>query len=107
MNWKRPGINLDKQSNYPDNPVNKYVIKKDANLLESPGMDHLYIRLAADADRVGAGALHQRQAAGQLGALARLVAEEVRQGQERPGLLPRGPGDLYSRSEASLPAGES
>lgn len=31
---------------YPDNHVNKYVIREDADLLEFPGMDHLYIRLA-------------------------------------------------------------
>ena len=30
----------------PDNHVNKYLIGKDADLLEFPGMDHLYIRLA-------------------------------------------------------------
>jgi hypothetical protein len=31
---------------YPDNHINKYVIARDADLLEFPGMDHLYIRLA-------------------------------------------------------------
>ena len=31
---------------YPDNHVNKYEIARDADLLEFPGMDHLYIRLA-------------------------------------------------------------
>lgn len=31
---------------YPDNHVNKYVVGEDADLLEFPGMDHLYIRLA-------------------------------------------------------------
>jgi len=31
---------------FPDNHVNKYLIGKDADLLEFPGMDHLYIRLA-------------------------------------------------------------
>jgi len=31
---------------YPDNHINKYEIARDADLLEFPGMDHLYIRLA-------------------------------------------------------------
>jgi hypothetical protein len=31
---------------YPDNHINKYRIAKDSDLLEFPGMDHLYIRLA-------------------------------------------------------------
>ncbi len=31
---------------FPDNHINKYIIKEDAHLLEFPGMDHLYIRLA-------------------------------------------------------------
>ncbi len=31
---------------FPDNHPNKYVIARDADLLEFPGMDHLYIRLA-------------------------------------------------------------
>ena len=31
---------------YPDNHINKYQIARDADLLEFPGMDHLYIRLA-------------------------------------------------------------
>ena len=31
---------------YPDNHINKYQIAHDADLLEFPGMDHLYIRLA-------------------------------------------------------------
>jgi hypothetical protein len=31
---------------YPDNHVNKYIIKKDSDLLDFPGMDHIYIRLA-------------------------------------------------------------
>jgi hypothetical protein len=31
---------------YPDNHINKYLIGKDADLLEFPGMDHLYLRLA-------------------------------------------------------------
>lgn len=31
---------------FPDNHINKYVIARDADLLEFPGMDHLYIRLA-------------------------------------------------------------
>ena len=31
---------------YPDNHINKYLIKSDADLLDFPGMDHLYIRLA-------------------------------------------------------------
>jgi hypothetical protein len=31
---------------YPDNHINKYLIGDDADLLEFPGMDHLYLRLA-------------------------------------------------------------
>ncbi len=31
---------------FPDNHINKYKIARDADLLEFPGMDHLYIRLA-------------------------------------------------------------
>jgi len=31
---------------YPDNHINKYFIRDDSHLLEFPGMDHLYIRLA-------------------------------------------------------------
>ncbi len=31
---------------YPDNHINKYQIARDADLLEFPGMDHLYLRLA-------------------------------------------------------------
>jgi hypothetical protein len=31
---------------YPDNHINKYLIREDADLLEFPGMDHLYLRLA-------------------------------------------------------------
>ncbi|MCP4609670.1 MAG: DUF4832 domain-containing protein [Planctomycetes bacterium] len=31
---------------YPDNHINKYIIRKDSDLLDFPGMDHLYIRLA-------------------------------------------------------------
>jgi hypothetical protein len=31
---------------FPDNHINKYQIARDADLLEFPGMDHLYIRLA-------------------------------------------------------------
>ncbi len=31
---------------FPDNHINKYQIALDADLLEFPGMDHLYIRLA-------------------------------------------------------------
>ncbi len=31
---------------YPDNHLNKYEIARDTDLLEFPGMDHLYIRLA-------------------------------------------------------------
>ena len=31
---------------FPDNHPNKYLIARDADLLEFPGMDHLYIRLA-------------------------------------------------------------
>lgn len=30
---------------YPDNHVNKYIIREDAHLLDFPGMDHLYLRL--------------------------------------------------------------
>ncbi|HRZ91809.1 MAG TPA: beta-galactosidase, partial [Candidatus Paceibacterota bacterium] len=41
-------VNPDKgwYHHYPDNHINKYVIAQDADLLEFPGMDHLYIRLA-------------------------------------------------------------
>jgi len=31
---------------YPDNHINKYIISDDSDLLDFPGMDHLYIRLA-------------------------------------------------------------
>lgn len=31
---------------YPDNHINKYQVARDADLLDFPGMDHLYIRLA-------------------------------------------------------------
>ena len=31
---------------YPDNHVNKYIIREDSHLLDFPGMDHIYIRLA-------------------------------------------------------------
>jgi hypothetical protein len=31
---------------YPDNHPDKYAISRDADLLEFPGMDHLYVRLA-------------------------------------------------------------
>jgi hypothetical protein len=31
---------------YPDNHPNKYLIARDSDLLEFPGMDHVYIRLA-------------------------------------------------------------
>jgi Domain of unknown function (DUF4832)/Beta-galactosidase len=31
---------------FPDNNVNKYIIAKDADLLDFPGMDHLYMRMA-------------------------------------------------------------
>lgn len=31
---------------YPDNHIDKYRIGKDADLLEFPGMDHVYVRLA-------------------------------------------------------------
>ena len=31
---------------FPDNHPNKYQIARDADLLEFPGMDHVYIRLA-------------------------------------------------------------
>ncbi len=31
---------------YPDNHINKYEVARDADLLEFPGMDHVYIRLA-------------------------------------------------------------
>ncbi len=31
---------------YPDNHINKYQIVRDADLIEFPGMDHLYLRLA-------------------------------------------------------------
>ncbi len=31
---------------FPDNHINKYIIKEDSHLLDFPGMDHLYIRLS-------------------------------------------------------------
>jgi len=31
---------------YPDNHINKYIIKNDRDILDIPGMDHLYLRLA-------------------------------------------------------------
>jgi hypothetical protein len=31
---------------FPDNHIDKYRIASDADLLEFPGMDHLYLRLA-------------------------------------------------------------
>ena len=31
---------------YPDNHINKYEIARDADLLQFPGMDHLYLRLS-------------------------------------------------------------
>lgn len=31
---------------YPDNHIDKYVVRDDADLLEFPGMDHVYIRLS-------------------------------------------------------------
>ncbi len=31
---------------FPDNHVNKYIIQEDSHLLDFPGMDHLYLRLA-------------------------------------------------------------
>ena len=31
---------------YPDNHINKYIIREDSHLLDFPGMDHLYIRLS-------------------------------------------------------------
>lgn len=31
---------------YPDNHINKYIIRDDSHLLDFPGMDHIYIRLA-------------------------------------------------------------
>lgn len=31
---------------YPDNHINKYLVAEDKDLLDFPGMDHLYIRLA-------------------------------------------------------------
>jgi hypothetical protein len=41
-------INPDKgwYHHYPDNHIDQYRIARDADLLEFPGMDHLYIRLA-------------------------------------------------------------
>ena len=41
-------INPDKgwYHHYPDNHIDKYRIARDEDLLEFPGMDHLYIRLA-------------------------------------------------------------
>ncbi len=31
---------------YPDNHINKYIIREDSDILDFPGMDHIYIRLA-------------------------------------------------------------
>jgi len=31
---------------YPDNHINKYIIRQDSHLLDFPGMDHIYIRLS-------------------------------------------------------------
>ena len=31
---------------YPDNHINKYIIRQDSHLLDFPGMDHVYIRLS-------------------------------------------------------------
>jgi len=31
---------------YPDNHIDKYIIREDSHLLDFPGMDHIYIRLA-------------------------------------------------------------
>lgn len=31
---------------FPDNHINKYIIQEDSHLLDFPGMDHVYIRLA-------------------------------------------------------------
>ncbi len=31
---------------YPDNHINKYIIQDDSHILDFPGMDHIYIRLA-------------------------------------------------------------
>jgi hypothetical protein len=31
---------------YPDNHIDKYIIREDSHLLDFPGMDHLYIRLS-------------------------------------------------------------
>lgn len=31
---------------FPDNHINKYIIQEDSHLLDFPGMEHLYIRLA-------------------------------------------------------------
>ncbi len=31
---------------YPDNHINKYIIEDDSHILDFPGMDHIYIRLA-------------------------------------------------------------
>ena len=31
---------------YPDNHINKYIIREDSHLLDFPGMDHVYIRLS-------------------------------------------------------------
>ena len=41
-------VNPDKgwYHHFPDNHPNKYQIARDADLLEFPGMDHVYIRLA-------------------------------------------------------------
>ena len=31
---------------FPDNHINKYIVQEDSHLLDFPGMDHIYIRLA-------------------------------------------------------------
>jgi hypothetical protein len=45
---RRVLLNPDKgwYHHYPDNHIDKYRIARDTDLLEFPGMDHLYIRLA-------------------------------------------------------------
>lgn len=45
---RRVLLNPDKgwYHHYPDNHLDKYRITRDADLLEFPGMDHLYLRLA-------------------------------------------------------------
>jgi len=47
-NEKIPLANPDKgwYHHFPDNHIKKYIIHKDSDLLDFPGMDHIYIRLS-------------------------------------------------------------